>query len=151
MLKIRRPLGRLILNMGIAIPGKTVFLIVTAPRPQWVNKKRNLSYLGHWLFGYSCTGWLIHRTPSPETSYSTSVHPSSLPPFPLKQQNIYNEKYMFIIYIHYLSLIIHSVFFRWHRLENIFASYSPLDKKLQHLADTIFKFVFWNKMFWPKK
>ena len=32
MLKIRRPLGRLIFNMGIAIPGKTVFLIEAAPR-----------------------------------------------------------------------------------------------------------------------
>ena len=32
MLKIRRPLGRLIFNMGITIPGKTVFLIETAPR-----------------------------------------------------------------------------------------------------------------------
>ena len=32
MLKIRRPLGRLIFNMEIAIPGKTVFLIETAPR-----------------------------------------------------------------------------------------------------------------------
>ena len=32
MLEIRRPLGRLIFNMGIAIPGKTVFLIETAPR-----------------------------------------------------------------------------------------------------------------------
>ena len=32
MLKIRRPSGRLIFNMGIAIPGKTVFLIETAPR-----------------------------------------------------------------------------------------------------------------------
>ena len=31
MLKIRRPLGRLIFNMGIAIPGKTVFLIEMAP------------------------------------------------------------------------------------------------------------------------
>ena len=31
MLKIRRPLGRLIFNMGIAIPGKTIFLIETAP------------------------------------------------------------------------------------------------------------------------
>ena len=31
MLKIRRPLERLIFNMGIAIPGKTVFLIETAP------------------------------------------------------------------------------------------------------------------------
>ena len=37
MLKIRRPLGRLIFNMGIAIPGKTVFLIETAPWPRWVN------------------------------------------------------------------------------------------------------------------
>ena len=32
MLKIRRPSGRLIFNMGIAIPGKTVFLIEKAPR-----------------------------------------------------------------------------------------------------------------------
>ena len=30
--KIRRPLGRLIFNMGITIPYKTVFLIETAPR-----------------------------------------------------------------------------------------------------------------------
>ena len=35
MLKIRRPLGRLIFNMGIAIPVKTVFLIETAPSRQW--------------------------------------------------------------------------------------------------------------------
>ena len=35
MLKIRRPLGRLIFNMGIAIPGKTVFLIETAPCCFW--------------------------------------------------------------------------------------------------------------------
>ena len=34
MLKIRRPLERLIFNMGIAIPGKTVFLIETAPCSQ---------------------------------------------------------------------------------------------------------------------
>ena len=37
MLKIRRPLGRLIFNMGIAIPGKTVFLIETAPWYQTFN------------------------------------------------------------------------------------------------------------------
>ena len=35
MLKIRRPLGRLIFNMGIATPGKTVFLIETAPWKQY--------------------------------------------------------------------------------------------------------------------
>ena len=38
MLKIRRPLGRLIFNMGIAIPGKTLFLIETAPRHQAIFK-----------------------------------------------------------------------------------------------------------------
>ena len=42
MLKIRRPLGRLIFNMGIAIPGKTVFLIETAP---WVSFQYRLSRL----------------------------------------------------------------------------------------------------------
>ena len=34
MLKIRRPTGRLIFNMGIPIPGKTVFYIETGPRRQ---------------------------------------------------------------------------------------------------------------------
>ena len=46
MLKIRRPLGRLIFNMGIAIPGKTVFLIETAP---WGLSVRMLEY-NHRLF-----------------------------------------------------------------------------------------------------
>ena len=32
MLKIRRPTGRLIFNMGIPIPGKTVSYIETGPR-----------------------------------------------------------------------------------------------------------------------
>ena len=43
MLKIRRPLGRLIFNMGIAIPGKTVFLIETAP---WIYVDNNMCCLG---------------------------------------------------------------------------------------------------------
>ena len=50
MLKIRRPLGRLIFNMGIAIPGKTVFLIETAPRKipygrhaVWIDCQRSIS------------------------------------------------------------------------------------------------------------
>ena len=45
MLKIRRPLGRLIFNMGIAIPGKTVFLIETAP---WARDALIDSRLGVW-------------------------------------------------------------------------------------------------------
>ena len=45
MLKIRRPLGRLIFNMGIAIPGKTVFLIETAP---WLLT----AYAAHFAFLY---------------------------------------------------------------------------------------------------
>ena len=44
MLKIRRPLGRLIFNMGIAIPGKTVFLIETAPR--WARTPGKGVYVG---------------------------------------------------------------------------------------------------------
>ena len=40
MLKIRRPLGRLIFNMGIAIPGKTVFLIETAPWLQRIGQNQ---------------------------------------------------------------------------------------------------------------
>ena len=43
MLKIRRPLGRLIFNMGIAIPGKTVFLIETAPRVSLTNSLQLVS------------------------------------------------------------------------------------------------------------
>ena len=42
MLKIRRPTGRLIFNMGIPIPGKTVFYIETGPCilfRQSINKK----------------------------------------------------------------------------------------------------------------
>ena len=44
MLKIRRPLWRLIFNMGIAIPGKTVFLIETAP---WITSLA-------WVKLYNC-------------------------------------------------------------------------------------------------
>ena len=39
MLKIRRPLGRLIFNMGITIPSETVFLIETAP--WWLSQYSN--------------------------------------------------------------------------------------------------------------
>ena len=42
MLKIRRPVGRLIFNMGIAIPSKMVFLIETAPRSFQISLKTTL-------------------------------------------------------------------------------------------------------------
>ena len=47
MLKIRRPLGRLIFNMGIAIPGKTVFLIETAPCCSHKEEKALKTESGH--------------------------------------------------------------------------------------------------------
>ena len=58
MLKIRRPLGRLIFNMGIAIPGKTVFLIETAPC-MCVTFKTML--LTHWglVTTHTLTSWII--------------------------------------------------------------------------------------------
>ena len=49
MLKIRRPLGRLIFNMGIAIPGKTVFLIETAPRCPWLKRVWRAEITAHWM------------------------------------------------------------------------------------------------------
>ena len=58
MLKIRRPLGRLIFNMGIALPGKTVFLIETAP---WFSRKFlvvRAVRVGHYLGpGQNCSVW----------------------------------------------------------------------------------------------
>ena len=59
MLKIRRPLGRLIFNMGIAIPGKTVFLIETAPC------SLQLEYALEWLLsGHSMIVLIIPQGPS---------------------------------------------------------------------------------------
>ena len=48
MLKIRRPLGRLIFNMGIAILGKTVFLIETAPWSLFKKSKNKFASSYHY-------------------------------------------------------------------------------------------------------
>ena len=51
MLKIRRPTGRLIFNMGIPIPGKTVFYIETGPRSWHFRHDRNTkSDSGQWSY-----------------------------------------------------------------------------------------------------
>ena len=70
MLKIRRPLGRLIFNMGIAIPGKTVFLIETAPRLLWRThvsagfaELRNCVDISITRLDFSMTGFLGYKTP----------------------------------------------------------------------------------------
>ena len=55
MLKIRRPLGRLIFNMGIAIPGKTVFLIETAPWPSHKHSCRLGRVDSNFHFRITCT------------------------------------------------------------------------------------------------
>ena len=67
MLKIRRPLGRLIFNMGIAIPGKTVFLIETAPR--WFYFALNATEMIH----YSIADILITSI-SRHTHKTASTH-----------------------------------------------------------------------------
>ena len=65
MLKIKRPLGRLIFNMGIAIPGKTVFLIETAPCS--LLGSHNVPSPVHWLVRslHTCThpGGIIKAVP----------------------------------------------------------------------------------------
>ena len=70
MLKIRRPLGRLIFNMGIAIPGKTVFLIETAPRwaPCWPHEP---CYLG--LYWQEESVWIVIVT-LPEQNTTCNLH-----------------------------------------------------------------------------
>ena len=61
MLKIRRPLGRLIFNMGIAIPGKTVFLIETAPWQQ-ISGSTSFQAMACGLTALSLMGFCgIHR------------------------------------------------------------------------------------------
>ena len=62
MLKIRRPLGRLIFNMGIAISGKTVFLIETAP---WLQiKQRNYIYIYEKIERNECSLIFFQSLPS---------------------------------------------------------------------------------------
>ena len=65
MLKIRRPLGRLIFNMGIAIPGKTVFLIETAP---WMLPGKNYNVWEELKFTRPNV-WLIEQVPHSNIRY----------------------------------------------------------------------------------
>ena len=89
MLKIRRPLGRLIFNMGIAIPGKTVFLIETAP---WLLKSPG------------------HQKPCAEKMYS-GLSWGFPPPAPAQcKKNIKNENiWWYICSNHYSNVIMSSM------------------------------------------
>ena len=69
MLKIRRPLGRLIFNMGIAIPGKTVFLIETAP---WFHLSPVMPQQLIWRSG--TIPWNL-RVAALQMSYTNNINP----------------------------------------------------------------------------
>ena len=65
MLKIRRPTGRLIFNMGIPIPGKTVFYIETGPSalamesPQsWTELSKFSAISANWVFKNNANDWI---------------------------------------------------------------------------------------------
>ena len=75
MLKIRRPLGRLIFNMGIAIPGKTVFLIETA---RWLRQFQfiNNSLLHHMHGGNGYESPSVARTHTHKLN-ATSIESST--------------------------------------------------------------------------
>ena len=77
MLKIRRRLGRLIFNMGITIPGKTVFLIETAPcLTEWTTRYNYghyticilyevfVSLIMHFIMWIICDKWHWYITES---------------------------------------------------------------------------------------
>ena len=69
MLKIRRPLGRLIFNMGIAIPGKTVFLIETAPRAMIL---KTMKYSPVFITNYQCKWFLTWKIAVMVSIHSTN-------------------------------------------------------------------------------
>ena len=77
MLKIRRPLGRLIFNMGIAIPGKTVFLIETAP---WSSAT--------FLFSTVISYLIVHA----EVFQWRMWYNSDAPMFPLKHEHMSDKR-----------------------------------------------------------
>ena len=89
MLKIRRPTGRLIFNMGIPIPGKTVFYIETGPRSYYLNKSVHdvLHRKAHWGATTS------HLTFTPDCSFIYMVsmlmlsHNVVKPRFPERRQS----------------------------------------------------------------
>ena len=109
MLKIRRPLGRLIFNMGIAIPGKTVFLIETAP---WFLKFNHVLHLSTeqiiilYISKISENGnfWLINSVKIPWYMYICIV---SINRFAYRYNTQYardflkNEMYIYI-YMHHI-------------------------------------------------
>ena len=68
MLKIRRPLGRLIFNMGIAIPGKTVFLIEPIPHVLFS------ACITHVYVIITTTMDGLHFTPCISELYSSHAH-----------------------------------------------------------------------------
>ena len=68
VLKIRQPLGRLIFNMGIAIPGKSIFLIETAPSVlvslRWYQNSKLLTLCG--IKSPATAGFLSQRDSNQE-------------------------------------------------------------------------------------
>ena len=63
MLKIRRPTGRLIFNMGIPIPGKTVFLIETGPGSScFTRETSNHRGLLYWRGLILISAWINNHT-----------------------------------------------------------------------------------------
>ena len=73
MLKIRRPVGRLIFNMGIAIPSKTIFLIETAP---WQRQCIFVSNLPHGVgcnISYELLVDIPHHIISPYTMMKVTL------------------------------------------------------------------------------
>ena len=78
MLKIRRPLGHLIFNMGIAIPGKTVFLIETAPwcQPLKTERKRAWKYVNRYRYSIIDNPYIYIKVLAPvQRFFSAQLHP----------------------------------------------------------------------------
>ena len=73
MLKIRRPLGRLIFNMGIDIPGKTVFLIETAPWYFYIRNRKNTVEI-QWVKSVEYV-WIYNAIDSEQPAAKVNLYP----------------------------------------------------------------------------
>ena len=144
MLKIRRPLGR---NMGIAIPGKTVFLIETAPRlcdlaPVWggvlpIHSSGIILCMlpsnGRWCYNValSLIGW-VH----------TQNDPCSL--FPESPPGTKGAKTQHFILFHWFFLLhitFEYIWKYWCDLMDLTDSFAKADGKINPLAPGRFE---WN-------
>ena len=139
MLKIRRPLGRLIFNMGIAIPGKTVFLIETAPWCLSGAIREGPDVFAIYVF---ITGAALHDSFMRHKAKMSSLNGM----FYLQLMYLWEESNDSFLAIKWnTSILIAFMHGRWHTLPPCFLQNKKIDKFMILL---VVKIVCINQMHW---